>query len=96
MYLKTVKETQYGIDFKDKDKKLVKELAVGFDEAQRDRLYDEIAADPNHPQWPETAEFINQWWQVVTTHSYDSMRTPYGLRNPATGRFMRTSYREDF
>lgn len=88
---------QYGIDFFDKDDNEVGDIAVGENEAERDALYDEILADNNHPQWPDAAVRIRQWSRDVEKITYvPSVITPYGPRNPATGRFMRSSYRENF
>jgi len=88
--------TEYGIDFFDADGNEVGDIAVGESEAERDALYDEIVADDNHPRWPETAVRIRQWSRQVEKTTFSrSVHTPHGTRNPLTGRWMRSSYREN-
>ena len=88
---------QYGIDFFDEDGIEVGDIVVGEDKAERDALYDEILADNDHELWPDTAVRIRQWARDVEKITFiRTVHTPYGPRNPATGRFMRSSYRENF
>lgn len=51
---------QYGIDLKNEAGEVVQELTFSS-EAQRDAHWDALAADPDHPEWPETAVHATAW-----------------------------------
>ena len=55
---------QHGIDFYDADGQIIKEH-IADDEASRDALWEELAADENHPEWPEGAVRIKDWNRKV-------------------------------
>ena len=87
----TIKK-QYGFDFLDKDGRIVATF-IRYGAEAIAALFDQFDADEK--LWPEEAYSISEVWERTETVTYFK-RVPIPIRrNPANGRFMRTSYREN-
>lgn len=88
----TTTRKQYGFDFLDRDGRIVAtHIRCGGEAIVA--LFDQF--DANEALWPDEAYSISEVWERTETtttfkRTYQELR-----RNPANGRFVRTSYREN-
>ena len=88
----TTTRKQYGFDFLDKSGRIIA-THIRYGAEAIAALFDQFDAD--EALWPDEAYSISEVWERTETttafkRTYQELR-----RNPANGRFMRTSYREN-
>lgn len=87
----TTIKTQYGFDFLDRDGSVISTV-TSYGKQAIVALFDQY---DDESLWPDQAWSISEIWEKqvsLTTFSCIPHQYP---RNPANGRFMRSSYRED-
>ena len=89
----TTTRKQYGFDFLDAQGATIEEV-TSFGREAIVALYDQYDAD--EALWPEKAQSIGEVWErTITTTAFKRVPQQNLRHNPANGRFMRTSYREN-